>query len=123
MSDLELGKRRAQDLGLEITRDITASFDVYRAEDIHRLLGEGVEAIGNKGCDDWWANPMKKEALPKVKDVGLIIGIRPIVQEQESERTAKDILRDLLDNYEGYEGLTNLMRIVKESKILLDGDK
>lgn len=134
MSDLELGKKRAEELGLKLITlhsygggASSAPYaqhttqDRYLADDIHRLLGEGVEAVGNKYCDDWWAKPMAQELLPKLKDVGLIIGIRPIVQESEERK----LLRKLSEytEWQHTKGKPSIWDLVSSAKRLLDGEK
>lgn len=117
MDNLELGKKRAEELGL---KPFFREPDYYSADDIHRLLGEGVEAIGNRGCDDWWANPMAQETMPKLKDAGLIIGIRPIVQESEERKLLRRLANARLVNV----GVQHEMfELLAEARRLLEGEK
>lgn len=79
MSDLELGKRRAEELGL---REVILS-PYYHAEDIHRLLGEGLETFSlYSGVDTWWG-PLDND---DDTHQALLIGIRPIAQESEERK-------------------------------------
>lgn len=76
-SKLELGKRRAEELGLKTDMGVW-----YPAYDIHRLLSEGVEMSTDlNDHDSLWSSPKHFSDTYQA----LLIGIKPIVQESAEE--------------------------------------
>lgn len=100
MSDLELGKKRAKELGLSY-RAATLSYDqaggqanIYFANDIHRLLGAGVETYTKSATNSNFSN-FNIVRLADDDMVALQIGIRPIAQESEERKLLKEIVDHL----------------------------
>lgn len=116
MSDLELGKKRAEEMGLKpvwlgristshglMTGEKTfADFDIsaYSADDIHRLLGDAKIYWGSKvnGPDskldpyNWCADQYSDNTHQC-----LVMGIRPIKQEQTKPQSMEDVARELIE--------------------------
>lgn len=125
MSNLELGKQRADELGLKMLDMITLTVTQrkwYKAYDIHKLLGDGAEVIGKKYQDtlhgftnqksiDW---DQQKEPYTGCPQAALLIGIRPIKQDS-CEQLVRDILRDA--NERGGHVLSDY---IKRAKALLE---
>lgn len=96
MSDL--GKKRAEELGL-VMHTTTLPFNWYKADDIHQLLGEGLQLFGEfiedidedgrTGGDFQWGYKLK----PEKNDTrtALLIGNRPIVKD-----TAESLLAEIV---------------------------
>lgn len=92
MSDsdkLELGMKRAKDLGLN--RGPFSSSELYLANDIHRLLSEGVESTCEKNGIVWtsYSGPPSSTGT----HFGLLIGLRPIIQESEEKKLLREIVK------------------------------
>lgn len=124
MSDLELGKKRAEELGLETpSKDIIlARSEVYLAEGVHRLLGEGQSIYGHvkDGVPNWWG-PHENNAFQDTHQA-LLIGIRPIVQESEERRLLREFVKACQKDDFGpihFKDLT-LSHVYSEAKRLLD---
>lgn len=131
---LELGKQRASELGLEsihkcwktlgtpMLMDVHGSItEFYYADDIHKLLGEGVllhEDVGG------WYDPKSKVPFSEAKRQAMLIGFRPIVQESR-EQKLENMLRFLLPLRGWKEGFTCTTTLtsefIKECKALLEG--
>lgn len=98
MTNLELGKLRAEELGLLEARPVTFTpHGWYRADDIHKLLGEGVEVLGEEDTDksicaskwfEWSPGITDKESDHKA----LLIGIRPIKAESEERKLLRELV-------------------------------
>lgn len=122
MSDvLELGKKRAEELGL--TNIVMAkgpfapTYDCYLASDIHKLLGEGIDLYGNKNCRHWDDHaPPETDIEAGVTHKALLIGIRPIVQESEERK----LLREFVSFVNGTFDASNYSSIIQKAKRLLD---
>ncbi len=91
MTTEELGEQRAKELGLKTHPDPEPS---YYADDIHKLLGEGVEVENpsddkDTACQRWSLSEYSIKGYGKQQ--GLLIGIRPInpPSRVESEIKAK----------------------------------
>lgn len=88
---LNLGKQRAEELGLE-RFNYAAADRLYRADDVHKLLGEGVVT---------YTRSETKSNFNRVRFgdddmVALQVGIRPIVQEtreQKMEALLRQVVR------------------------------
>lgn len=72
---LELGKRRCEELGLKCYLYVP---ECYLADDIHKLLGSGVEHFGLQESGSNWGTYTAQDTHK-----GLLIGVRPIVSESE----------------------------------------
>ena len=109
---LELGKKRAEEIGLKTCcRYIYGSTsplsyigeqEVYSIDDIHRLLGAG------QGYRFPEVNPTHE---------GLLIAIRPIVpetREQKLEGILRELMQSLLDN-----NLNERLRVLNRAEELL----
>lgn len=92
---LEIGKQRAEKLGLEdwrLEHPEGGAIDCYPADDVHRLLGEGVELFGQ--ChgthrnSSWTTDekPSKQEWGLAHTHAGLLIGIKPIAPPSEERQ-------------------------------------
>lgn len=86
---LELGKQRAEELGLKIGA-IDGKKCFYDIDDIHKLLGEAEETFaqiskGDEHLSTYW---MKEEHHTHQ---ALLIGIRPIVQESEERKLLREL--------------------------------
>lgn len=101
MNDLELGKKRAEELGLEL---IFKAYEIktYLADDIHRLLGEGVEVQGSQFSLDGGTGNMgwccDEEPMSTDTHKALLIGIRSIFQESEARKLLREICSQLANN-------------------------
>ncbi len=104
MTHLELGKRRARELGLcHPAGGGFTSGQIYDADDIHRLLGEGIE-IGAYRTDENFGNDRWKcdeYSCGRRTHKALLIGIRPIVKESREQRMEK-LLVSLIDGTKGF---------------------
>ncbi len=112
---LALGEKRAKELGLEMWTVFDCTETVknalgdrrtskcprckdawlsYRADDIHRLLGEGVEMHGDS--DEFTLSEFRSTACMRDADMGnsraLLIGIRPLVQESEERKLLREFV-------------------------------
>lgn len=93
---LELGKKRAEELGLECFGGFDMKF--YSADDIHKLLSEGVELFGQ--ChgthrnSSWTTDekPSKQEWGLSHTHTSLAIGIRPITPPSEERQIIQAIV-------------------------------
>lgn len=118
MTNLELGKKRAEELGL--TRGPFSNSHLYLADDIHKLLGEGVWSKGRIHKDgEWTFGGYLDEA---VTHKALLIGIRPIVQESEERKLLRELVNNILDNYDSWKA-PPAADLVQKAKRLLDGEK
>lgn len=97
------GEERAKELGLRIKpKSLTysgTSDGFYEADDIHKLLGEGVEMSGfdrqsNGGIWDM-SEMVCGQGQPSHTHKAIMISIRPIVTD-----TAESLLRELVDALE-----------------------
>lgn len=103
MSKIELGKKRAEELGLKWQRMI--DIEMYYADDIHKLLGDGQEvhnfmALGNRKSMWYESTAMSLLSTPDWEEIGLVIGVRPIHKD-----TAESLLRELM-KYDGVLAIT-----------------
>ncbi len=111
---LALGSKRAEELGLrEYEGSIRyrdgrcwtseRAYQLYKGDDIHKLLGEGVEVwshINGTHKPAYWG-PLENGQFNDTH-CGLTIGIRPLVQEsreQKLERMARELLSCLHKYY------------------------
>lgn len=89
-TDLALGKKRADELGLKLSRESRDAFDRYLADDIHKLLGEAREVFQYKpgGMSGDWSHVIDEEfgGARKYANQALVIGIRPIKQESREQK-------------------------------------
>lgn len=90
MSDvLDRGRKIAEEIGL--TCKHSTHGHVYYADDIHRLLGEGVAVFGRKvpvsGLHGFGEQPCVADDLR-----GLTIAIRPLLQESEERKLLREII-------------------------------
>lgn len=92
MDKLERGRKIAEGIGLK--RYSNGMYDSYDAADIHRLLGEGVEKFGRGGLyQGLWTDRL---SLGSDTHKGILIAIRPIVQETREQRLEK-ALKEMID--------------------------
>ncbi len=119
MTPLELGKQRAEELGLRMKFSMSTGGAyygsgvgagcvggsgssggdyVYSADDIHKLLCEGVEVFQESRDKydydkTWWGEDKKQvEKMSRIEKSALLIGIRPIKQDSFA-----DIVKGLAD--------------------------
>lgn len=117
MSDvLELGKKRAKELGLS-----TCAYGTYYpAEIIHRLLGEGVETkawVSKEGlaAPCWIARPWNDA---DATHTAIMIAIRPITKPDTAESLLKDFTQAKTISLADYE------RLIERAKAYLEkGEK
>lgn len=90
---LELGKKRAEELGLRHQRLHLNTTDVYFADDIHKLLGNGVEVRGGGHYMSPKSGPtIRSWSAPCLFDQesddhsALLIGIKPITPPSEERQ-------------------------------------
>jgi hypothetical protein len=89
----ELGEKRAKELGLQsVYSDERCNNLIYAADDIHELLGEGIELNATSSKKASWT----EERHPGDVRIGLLIGTRPIVQES-AERQLLDKIVEAFD--------------------------
>lgn len=94
MTTLELGKQRAEELGLtRMVNSIVTEWPYYLKDDIHKLLGEGVEVGRYKAGLSMSA--WSRSHMDHAEETALLLGIRPTAQE-----SAEKILKDLILEYE-----------------------
>lgn len=118
MTDLELGEKRAKQLGLEHPSkdEILLLAQVYRADDIHRLLGEAYKVGGSFINANWVGGIARADHHTHN---ALLIGIRPIVQETQESEERKFLRRFVKESEEWmYKHPLYL-----EAKRLLEGEK
>lgn len=95
----KLGKSRAEELKLEVLdprgrADYAHCIAVYRADDIHRLLGAAVEILGSSGNNERWAKG--SWPYPQAPDTrAYAVGIREIQPESELDKALK-LLKELI---------------------------
>lgn len=102
----KIGEERARELSLTV-RKVTYEHDekdrgyqgrysgmVYDADDVHAVLGKGVEVKGNNDRADWY---MRDYNLGHEYDNrALLIGVRPLVAETR-EQKLEQLLGELAD--------------------------
>jgi hypothetical protein len=81
----DLGKKRAEELGLRLW---SRSVDIYMADDIHKLLAEGVEVKLEEYFPTGWHITQDGGGTK-----ALIIGITPIVEKSREEKM-EELLRE-----------------------------
>lgn len=92
MSDLELGKQRAEELGLKYWRLLEMGSSLYLANDVHSLLG----AAKFMSCEinDMGLiralQPSKEECYVNATHKALLIGVKAL-----REDTMEEVLKDL----------------------------
>lgn len=94
MTTLELGKQRAEELGLKLEwQAVTArTVSYYREDDIHKLLGEGVETYTH----DQTQSNFNTRKFGNDNMIALQIGVRYIKQETREEQLTK-ALKELIE--------------------------
>lgn len=95
MDSLELGKRRAEELGLQL--HLSPLIDNgYRADEIHHLLGGAKEVFDAKSADGKKYNGTWFEHGTHTSDnTALLIGIRPIVRESDERLLLHEIIEEM----------------------------
>lgn len=89
MSDLELGKKRAEELGL--SPDEWLQGFCYWADDVHHFLGKGVSVFsefdpkGPEYSNIWRVGINDKRPLHQA----ILIGIHPVAQGKDNEIAEK----------------------------------
>lgn len=131
---IELGERRAKELGLKICR---CSYDGpkwlfhYDGYSIHKLLGEASEVMsqweclgnGSNGRSAIWHTSYTQ--LKNPTDIALLIGIKPI-EKDSAEKCLKDIInwisKSEIISFRGdnVPGLDMLWKLEERAKKLLD---
>lgn len=117
MNALELGKQRAKELGLVGGLDSRfQEYAFYQADDIHKLLGEGVEVGRYKAglSMSAWAISHMDHA----EETALLIGIRPIVQEAEERKLLREFSQYV--EWQHTNGKPSLWDLVARAKTLLE---
>lgn len=108
--DLTIGKMRAIELrlGSVMLRDHPGniSYEYYRANEVHQLLGEGQEYFWTPHGD---AGMIQK---PEHTHRALGIGVRPIIQESEERKLLREIVNTL--------GYSEYALVIKKAKALLE---
>ena len=127
MTDLELGKKRAEELGL---KSLTTHYNygapsntqiTYAADDIHALLGAGVEVVGSYNSDTKQITSTFGQILAKKDhDQALLIGIQPIKKATREER-ALGLLQELVSRWNPE--TVDYDPIMGRAKALLSEDK
>lgn len=114
MDTLELGEKRADELGLKLVNPGTQLRLFYYQDDIHKLLGEGECVYGfGKAYPDMY-NWAKRNSSEQNTHQALLIGIKPIVKDT-AEQLVRDIARDA--NERGGHVLSDY---IKRAKALLE---
>lgn len=116
MTPLELGKKRAEELGLTNCAENVGS---YKADNIHKLLGEGVETFGYASKWDWGRYEVCKDRYDQPNHQALLIGIRPIAKESQERALLREILKHMswsAVNYEMNSVIAKCKALLKESE-------
>ncbi len=94
MTTEELGRKRCEELGLKTHPDPEPS---YYADDIHYLLGDGVEVVGTYDRTlNHISSTFGQIQSKKDYDSALLIGIRPIKQPSREEQL-EELVRELIE--------------------------
>ena len=125
---LELGKKRAEEIGLKPQLEINFSSShglmmgpktfvegkiyAYHADDIHRLLGNGVEMFTDHKCI-----APNQIMTSMCTHKSLLVAIRPFkpeTREQKLEGILRELMQALLDN-----NLNERLRVLNRAEELL----
>lgn len=91
---LERGKKRAEELGLKLAPWADRDKTFYPSDDIHKLLGEGVNVVGSYNPDtNQVTSTFGQVQAKKDHDQALLIGIKPIVKD-----TAEGLLQEIWES-------------------------
>lgn len=122
MSDvLSLGKKRAEELGLQMSCDPGRFGAFYQADDIHKVLGEGVYTSCRQNELEYWQalQPSKAEVYPGDTHQALLIGIKPIVIDS-AEQLIKDLAGHANYQYQDGKWAINAKYWIDRAKALLE---
>lgn len=127
---LEIGKKRVEELGLNsygiIQINPLSNNRYYLADDIHKLLGEGMEAFDDDNWSAW--TPDRRDGS---KNKALLIGIKPIVQESEERKLLREMVGSIAtsqytkDRVEHFRAVFNrsdceILELISKAKRLLE---
>lgn len=99
---LELGEKRAKELNFQSHNPaywpaaMNLNQQMYRASDIHRLLGEGLSMHDRPREKGTWVHQGEFRFCEKT---GLLIGVKPIRQESDEHRMLRRVLRKFVEAY------------------------